>query len=503
MNIHTIRYSDIKSDNEYFNKLDIKIWNRKNIIKLIKKSFPEYLDYYKKIILLKTRENFVKYLILKKHGGLFINYNILDNLNNYEYLKIHEIFTLEDSMIFYKNKNNLEIINNYLDAYELLLNDDIVYIKNKNNSFINYLINNWNLEKIPENEYDNKYQFGNLYLTNQFIDFFEEINMYIYKNKIYKSLWYNENTILNKYENDIIKIQIKNVFFSNIYINKTYPNIPILKNPECLLKEWDYLYKLVKYTVSFIIIICIYYLDTFTFFVVLTFLSSLQLVIKYLIINSFDYTQNKYIYDNITFFDPNNFSIFEKIKKDWKIIAEEAKKVLKEAPKLDIHRDKDLWVHSDNFFNVISKKYGWIKSFSNKENNDSYCNKDWLNYGIIFNGKFFKENKKYCPKTYKLLKKIKEHINICGFSYMKSGCCLTPHEDFTGLETNSLAFHLGLDIPEPNNTCRLYVKNKIGKFCYNTEKNGKVIIFDSQNTHCAYNQSDKDRLILYIDFKII
>ena len=43
---------------------------------------------------------------------------------------------------------------------------------------------------------------------------------------------------------------------------------------------------------------------------------------------------------------------------------------------------------------------------------------------------------------------------------MKPGCCLTPHEDFTGLETNSLAFHLGLDIPEPNNTCRLYVKNK-------------------------------------------
>ena len=52
MNIHTIRYSDIKSENEYLNKLDIKIWNRKNIIKLIKKSFPEYLDYYKKIILL-------------------------------------------------------------------------------------------------------------------------------------------------------------------------------------------------------------------------------------------------------------------------------------------------------------------------------------------------------------------------------------------------------------------------------------------------------------------
>ena len=497
MNIHTIRYSDIKSENEYLNKLDIKIWNRKNIIKLIKKSFPEYLDYYKKIILLKTKENFIKYLILKRYGGLFINYNILDNLNNYEYLKIHEIFTLEDSMIFYKNKNNLEIINNYLDASELLLNDDIIYIKNKNNSFINYLINNWNLEKIPENEYDNKYQFGNLYLTNQFIDFFEEINMYIYKNKIYKSLWYDENTILNKYENDIIKIQIKNTFFSNIYINKTYPNIPILRNPECLLKEWDYLYKLVKYTVSFIIIICIYYLDTFTFFVVLTLLSSLQLVIKYLIINSLNYTQNKYIYDNITYFDPKNFNIFEKIKKNWKIIAEEAKNVLKEAPKLDIHTNKENF-RTKEFFEKLNKKYGWFTSFG--EYNSG--NDNWLTYGIRYYDTYFKKNKKKCPKTVKLLDEIKNHINICGFSYMKPGCCLTPHEDYTGLATNSLVFHLGLDVPKPKNSCKLYVKNNNGKFLYNTEKNGKAIIFDSQNTHCAFNQSDEDRLILYIDFKI-
>ncbi len=80
---------------------------------------------------------------------------------------------------------------------------------------------------------------------------------------------------------------------------------------------------------------------------------------------------------------------------------------------------------------------------------------------------------------------------------------LQPHTDITGQSSGSLAMHLGLSVPKPRDTCRLVIKNSNGEYVYMNEEDGKMFIFDATFEHYAYNQSNQDRLILYIDFKII
>lgn len=207
-----------------------------------------------------------------------------------------------------------------------------------------------------------------------------------------------------------------------------------------------------------------------------------------------------YKIDNHLFFDPTDFIIFDELKNNWKTIQQEAKHILETSPKLNISRRHSDWKNSHEYINTIIDKYGWIQSWKNTSEN-GYGNKDWLNYGILYDGMEFKSNILQCPQTYNMLEKIKDKINIAGFSYMKGNSILQKHNDSTGIMYNSLAFHLGLIIPEPNTTCQLIVNNGYNDYFY-TEREGEMVVFDSTYEHYAYNQSHKDRVILYIDFKI-
>jgi len=86
---------------------------------------------------------------------------------------------------------------------------------------------------------------------------------------------------------------------------------------------------------------------------------------------------------------------------------------------------------------------------------------------------------------------------------MHGGCIIQPHTDITGIHSGSLAMNLGLEIPKPENSCRLIIKNSNNEYTYINEENGKMFIFDATYEHYAYNMSNSNRLILYMDFKII
>ena len=193
------------------------------------------------------------------------------------------------------------------------------------------------------------------------------------------------------------------------------------------------------------------------------------------------------------------------LKKHWKEIRSEGEFILKNSPRLNISRKIEDWHNANNYVDTIINKYGWIKSWKNKndeENNEEnkQGNNDWLNYGIYYDSREFVENVKYCPKTIELLRKMKNKINICGFSYLKGNTILEKHCDDTGIRNNSLAYHLGLIIPKMKDTCQLIIKNNGLEYKY-IEKEGDVVIFDATYEHYAFNQSSEDRVILYIDFK--
>lgn len=163
-------------------------------------------------------------------------------------------------------------------------------------------------------------------------------------------------------------------------------------------------------------------------------------------------------------------------------------------PIVELKRELDMWSNgdakkADDFFKKNSHIRGWIPG-PDVENNQ------WLNFPLVAVGYSFKNNLALCPKLSSLLDKHRERINICGFSLLKPGAKLKPHVDTTGMPYGSLAYHLGLIIPEfgENN---LSINNT--KFI---QQEGQSIIFDSSHTHSAENKSNEDRIILYIDFKV-
>ena len=141
----------------------------------------------------------------------------------------------------------------------------------------------------------------------------------------------------------------------------------------------------------------------------------------------------------------------------------------------------------------LDKESGWIYSWH--PNDVNLVNKDWLNYPLYYQGHKFEKNLEKCPTLKNILEKKSDIINLAGLSLMRPRSRLPYHKDMTGPTYGSMAYHLGINVPDGS---YLYVKKK--KI---NEQNAKSIIFNSEYLHAAENESFEDRIILYIDFKII
>jgi len=97
------------------------------------------------------------------------------------------------------------------------------------------------------------------------------------------------------------------------------------------------------------------------------------------------------------------------------------------------------------------------------------------------------------PETIKLLRNIKS-LNFSAFSRLHPHSKLEPHKH---TNPNALIFHLGLVIP-PGNTCGLEVNGQI----HTWTKPGDAVIFNDNFEHRAWNNSDEERIILYVDFAL-
>jgi hypothetical protein len=178
------------------------------------------------------------------------------------------------------------------------------------------------------------------------------------------------------------------------------------------------------------------------------------------------------------------------------IIKQELYYALK-TPINKIYRKNNEWSKSNNgkkFINKINNLEGWVYGWDNNDN----IHENWLNFGLIYDNISLNANSKICPKTCAILKNI-NGINIAGFSLIKGNSKIEEHIDSTGIDNNSLGIHFGLIIPESEkNKCFLIVNNKK---IY--EDNFKLFGLDSNYIHSAENNSNEDRVILYIDKTII
>ena len=515
LHIHTIIFNNNDKDNinniiknNINAKNNVIIWTMNEIKNLIIEKHDKYFKYFDSLILNKSKENFSKYIILYENGGIFINYHLLMSLidvtnttNNIDFLNkyIEKYFntntnTTKDIIIF-KEQEQKKI---YLDFFNIncLLNDDLIIVKNKYNKFIKYILSKTNLSEniIIENEYQNRINLGNVFLSIGYNDYFGDTNYLT--NLIFK----------NSSEPD-------KFIFSEKYKSNTYPNVPNLQNPANILDRFEVFHNIKKSIENICVMYFIQTRNIIGIVIALLLLVIINWFFNEMIETHVDIKIKKNThttYDNIIanskiFFNPRKYKFLRELKNNWKDIRDEALWIMNNAPQLNISRNIENWYNSNDYIKTIYNKYGWINSWNNYSNNNINEN-TWLNYGLIYNvldvNIEFTENIRYCPKTIVMLRKISNHINICGFSLMRGGCVIQLHKDETGIRNGSLAMHLGLEIPQPTNTSKLIFVENNNNYVGINEDNGKMIIFDATNEHYAYNQSDKNRIILYIDFKI-
>ncbi len=522
MLIHTINFG-------YYKKIivsnqNIKIWTNNSIQDLIKQKYPKYLEFYNNLLLIKSKENIAKLLILLEFGGLYINYNLLTDKFITESFISNTTSSLYN-IIFWKNHYQHDILKK-IYGISKYLSDELLFFNSTNNPIILYILDKINFELIPSNEYENKLNLGDVFLSKQVINFCNEKNINIISDTEQNQFTYYNNLDLSNLFNRLSEkkeksnsVKIKScipIIDTKYKMDILYP-VPELTNPDIYFSSWNNIVNIIIIIENIIAFYFFHKKDVKITIVYLLVISIINFIIIYLIKSNYKVSIYKAIPDQKIFFNPNNFKIFKQIKKNWKAIANEAKFILSDAPQLNISRKYEEWRDSNDYMKELSEKYGWVTGwkYSNdllntmytqeeiSENPEINSNHAWKNFGLIHSKFTFTENVKKCPKTYKLLKKIKKYINISGFSLMKENCLLDKHTDENGLKNNSLAYHLGLVIPSNNKTCKLVIKSPDdNKLYYMEEKSGDALIFDAMNEHYAYNQSNEDRIILYIDFKI-
>lgn len=195
-------------------------------------------------------------------------------------------------------------------------------------------------------------------------------------------------------------------------------------------------------------------------------------------------------------YDLSDFPEMQDFHNNFAAIRAECLAVINE-PLNNIQRKREAWHNSvdptaaDEFFKKTEGMKGWFRAWAP---GSSSANINWLNFPFLAVKHRFEKNIALCPTMSKLLDKHQSRINICGFSMLKPGAELKEHVDTTGIQYNTLAYHLGLVVPADGEN-NLIVNGK--KFI---QKEGQSIIFESTYPHSAANTSKEMRIILYMDF---
>jgi beta-hydroxylase len=155
------------------------------------------------------------------------------------------------------------------------------------------------------------------------------------------------------------------------------------------------------------------------------------------------------------------------LENNWKIIQEECKSIL------------DTYGSSIPEFKDID------------ENQTTICTSGkWRMFMLrLFNKDL--PNSKKCPKTMKLINQCKG-IRNAFFSILDKQSYLPEHQ---GGQYSIFRYHLALIIPEPDN-CKLIVNGKHKKWI-----EGESFMFDDTFMHSAKNDSDYQRVILFLDIE--
>ncbi len=168
-----------------------------------------------------------------------------------------------------------------------------------------------------------------------------------------------------------------------------------------------------------------------------------------------------------TFFDPESFPWVRRVESRWTRIRHEL----------------------DSLMSVVDLLPGFEEI--QVEQCDLTTDKRWKIFPLFAYGHWVGRNRFRCPETVNALHEI-DGLQAAMFSILQPGKILEPHR---GPYSGVLRYHLGLRIPKPESQCGI----RVGEDTRNWYE-GKSLVFDDSHMHNAWNHSDRDRVVLFVDF---
>tara|TARA_Y200000002_G_C22462403_1_gene570960 strand:- start:14 stop:730 length:717 start_codon:yes stop_codon:yes gene_type:complete len=170
---------------------------------------------------------------------------------------------------------------------------------------------------------------------------------------------------------------------------------------------------------------------------------------------------------NNVFFDKKNFPITKLLEDSYPLIKNEFEKMQDRlddfAPFQEISPDQ-IYISNDDKWKMFFLKAGKIR---------------------------FDRNCQEFPETMKIIDSEKNLVSAY-FSVISPRKMLMPHE---GPWCGVLRIHLGLQIPTGGKGCVLVVNQQEYRW-----EEGKAVVFDDTYEHMAVNMTDKDRIVLFLDY---
>ncbi len=166
------------------------------------------------------------------------------------------------------------------------------------------------------------------------------------------------------------------------------------------------------------------------------------------------------------FFDPGRFAHVRLLEQNWRMIRSELDKLLQTSEHIPP-------------FHAVSPDQKRISK------DDSW--KTFILYGF---GRKAERNCRQCPETSALLETI-PHLQTALFSIVAPGYHIPPHR---GVTKGVIRTHLGLLVPKQRDRCYIRVADEIRNW-----EEGKCLVLDDTFEHEVRNQTDEQRIVLFID----
>ena len=166
--------------------------------------------------------------------------------------------------------------------------------------------------------------------------------------------------------------------------------------------------------------------------------------------------------------------------RNWKIIAEEARQMMMKLEKqATVNTRPKLWEDVSNL-DKQDVRGQWLCGPAGGNG--------WLNYGLIVDDEPILENCNECIWTYRLLMESGLNIKVAGFSWLRPHASIPEHQD----PNEETVYHLGLIVPSDS---ECYVLTQGQKLIH---REAEVLTFDDRHLHSAHNDTDEERVVLYL-----